>query len=179
MSSARNELRLYRLLLPAFAGLALTACTVTPPSSTPGEEAVYRAAESVIKDRYALWGTFRNSSSFMALSPVEMDGGYKSRKQISVLVRRTYIGGYEPIVRVTKLIETGSPTMSNNVEAPALAWRVTEAVPFAVNEWEPIDYLPYEEQEIYDEILRRMRAQPAPAPQTPPPAAEGQPASGG
>jgi len=67
--------------------------------------------------------------------------------------------------------------MSNNVEAPALAWKVTEAVPYALNEWEPIDYLPYEEQAIYDEILRRMAAQPKPAPQPTPPT-EGQPASG-
>jgi len=178
MSSARKELRPHLTLLAAVAALALPACTVTPPASTPSEEAVYTAAASVIKEKYPLSGTFRNSSSFMALTPVEMDGGYKSRKQISVLVRRTYIGGWEPIVRVTKLIDTARPTMSNNVEAPALAWKVTEAVPFAVNDWEPIDYLPYEEQEIYDEILRRVAAQPAPPPQQPTPPVEGQPASG-
>ena len=178
MSSARKELRPHLYLLPASAALALSACTVTPPASNPPEEAVYKAAESVIKEKYALSGTFRNSSSFMALTPVEMDGGYKSRKQISVLVRRTYIGGWEPIVRVTKLIDTGRPPMSNNVEAPALAWKVTEAVPFALNDWEPIDYLPYEEQEIYDEILRRVTAQPQPPPQQPTPPVEGQPASG-
>jgi len=107
MSSARKELRPYLYLFAPVAALALSACTVTPPASTPPEEAVYRAAESVIKEKYALSGTYRNSSSFMALTPVEMDGGYKSRKQISVLVRRTYIGGWEPIVRVTKPIEAG------------------------------------------------------------------------
>src|SRR5687767_1052445 len=53
MSSARKELRPYLYLIPAAAALALSACTVTPPASNPPEEAVYKAAESVIKEKYA------------------------------------------------------------------------------------------------------------------------------
>lgn len=88
----------------------------------------------------------------VAVTPVRMDGGSKTRKEISVLVRRNFTGAYDPVVRVRQFVEIGSPTVSASPETANAAW----AVPVAGNEWHAIDYLPYEEQALYDAILLRV-----------------------
>jgi hypothetical protein len=143
--------------------LLVAACINVPPMQEPGNEAVFKAARDVIAARYpnCLWS--EENGYLLARTPVTLDGHYKTRKMISVLVRQTYLG-HEPIVRVTRLVDIGEPALKNNPEAPLLSYRITDTIPFAENEWLALDYAKYEEQEIYDAILARLYPAPTPAP---------------
>jgi len=87
-----------------------------------------------------------------ALTPVTMDGASKSRKQISELALRNFTGAYEPVVRVRQLIDVAQPPVKSDPESGS----VTQAQPLAFHEWQALDFLPYEEQEIYDAILAKL-----------------------
>jgi len=135
--------------------LALGAC-MNLPDTRPHQSEVLQAAKEVIAERYPQSTASEKAGYVIALSPVSMDGTWKTKKQISVVLVRNYTGAYEPVVRVWKLVESGSPTIANNPDAPGYSYMITEATPFATNEWTPLDYLPFEEQEIYDAILAKL-----------------------
>lgn len=128
------------------------------PATPPAYDQVFQAAKSVVQERYPMSAVSEEAGFIVALTPVRMDGGSKTRKEISVLVRRNFTGAYDPVVRVRQFVEIGSPTLSANPETANAAW----AAPLAGNEWHAVDYLPYEEQALYDAILQRVAA-PAPS----------------
>jgi hypothetical protein len=144
-----------RCVLAGCLPLALGAC-MNLPSTGPQQSEVLQAAKEVIAERYPQSTASEKAGYVIALSPVSMDGTWKTKKQISVVLVRNYTGAYEPVVRVWKLVESGSPTIANNPEAPGYSYQITDATPFATNEWTPLDYLPFEEQEIYDAILAKL-----------------------
>ena len=122
------------------------------PEPKVSQEAVFAAAEEVVAKRYPMYSASKETGWVYALSPVEMNGGSKTQKQISVLVTRNFTGSYNPQVRVRQYVETGAVAHSANPDSssPLLA------VPMARNRWQALDYMRYEEQAIYDEILARL-----------------------
>jgi hypothetical protein len=163
-----------RRMIPACLPLALAAC-MNLPQTGPQEADVLRAAREVIAERYPQSTASEKAGYVIALSPVTLDGAWKTKKQISVVLVRNYTGAYEPVVRVRKLVASNSP-VATNPEAAAYSYTITEAVPFAMNEWTLMDDLPLEEQEIYDAILAKLALQKPSAPPGPPVVAS--PASG-
>jgi hypothetical protein len=137
--------------------LALTAC-VNLPDTPPHQADLFKAAKEVIAARYPRSTASEKAGYIIAYTPVSMDGSWKTKKMISVVLTRTYIGAYEPVVYVTQLVEdASSPPSPNNPEAAAYAYSITEAKPFGVNRWVPLEHLPLEEQEIYDAILAKLQ----------------------
>lgn len=147
--------RILRTLIAGCVPLALGAC-MNLPDTRPHQAEVLQAAREVIAERYPQSTASEKAGYVIALSPVSMDGTWKTKKQISVVLVRNYTGAYEPVVRVWKLVESGSPAITNNPDAPGTSYSITDANPFATNEWTPLDYLPFEEQEIYDAILAKL-----------------------
>jgi len=129
------------------------------PDTPPGYDAVLDAAASVIQERYPSSSLSRRSGLVLANTPVVMDGGSKTRKMISVRVLRMFTGAYEPEVRVRKEVEVGFPETNANPETANAAL----AKPVASNMWQTLDYLPYEEQELYDAIQAKVNAAGKPA----------------
>jgi hypothetical protein len=129
------------------------------PDTYPPKEAVFEAAREVIQQRYPMSSASAEHGQVFALTPVTMDGTYKSRKQISVLALRNFTGAYEPVVRVRQLVEVAQPPLKSDPESGNLV----QAKPLAFNKWQALDFLPFEEQEIYDAILAKLsKDRPAP-----------------
>ena len=149
--------------------LLATACVNVPPMQEPGSAAVFQAAKEVIAARYPNCRWSEENGFLLARTPIALDGSYKTRKMISVLVRQTYLG-HEPIVRVTRLVDIGEPKLKNDPEAPLVSYRLTDTTPFAEHDWLALEYAKYEEQEIYEAILAKLYPAPAttPAPATAP-----------
>jgi hypothetical protein len=173
--------RLLRILVAGSLPLALPAC-MSFPDTPPRQNELFQAAREVIAERYPMSATSEKAGYLIAMSPVRMDGTWKTRKQISVLLVRNYTGAHDPVVRVWTLVDRGEPTIPNDPEAPGYSYTITDARPFAKNEWTPLVNLPHEEQEIYDAIIAKLgpsspptdRPGPPPAPQgdqVPPPVA--------
>ncbi len=124
------------------------------PDTPPARKDVLTAARSAIAEAYPHSATSCSPDSgfVIAVTPVEMTGGSKTRKQISVMVLRNFTGAYEPVVRVRQFVEVGSPGVRANPESGNAVY----AVPLANNEWHTLDYLPYEEQALYDTIMKKL-----------------------
>lgn len=129
------------------------------PPTAPGYEQVLDAVQQVISERYPMSAVSREVGFVVALTPVRMDGGSKTRKEISVLVRKNFTGAYDPVVRVRQFVEVGMPSLDSDPETA----NIGRAAPLARNEWQALDYLPYEEQALYDAILERISSPGAPA----------------
>jgi len=143
---------------PIIPGLLwLTAALVTVgclnlPEPKVSQQAVFDAAEEVVAKRYPMYSASKESGSVYAVGPIEMNGGSKTMKQISVVVTRNFTGSYNPQVRVRQYVETGPPPLGANPESAS----PNVARPVDTNRWQVLDYMRYEEQAIYDEILARL-----------------------
>lgn len=137
------------LSVPAFLA---SGCAYIPPQGVVSQEAVVQAAAAVIQERYPQSSAQLGPSQVVAITPTEMTGSSKSRRQISVIIRQNYTGNYEPVVRVLKVVDWASVGWDADPETA----QVTRAHPLRGNEWHPLDYLPYEEQELYDAIRARI-----------------------
>ena len=124
------------------------------PDVSPTSGEVLAAAKTVIQERYPRSSFSEKSGVVLALGPVTMDGGSKTRTQISVLAKRNYTGAYEPVVRVSYCVEVGQPGLLADPESGNMA----RAQPIRKQRWHVLDYRPYEEQEIYDAILDELVA---------------------
>jgi hypothetical protein len=129
------------------------------PDAYPAASDVLDAAKGVIGERYPLSSSSAEGGFVYALTPVAMDGASKTRKQISVYALRNFTGAYEPVVRVRQYVEVGSPELKVDPESAS----PRRAAPIAGNKWQALDFLPYEEQEIYDAILERLVEKEAPS----------------
>lgn len=147
---------MHRLLVPlsfAFALAVSSGCQLyQPPETGPGEEVVFEAARQVIAERYPNATPVRKSNLVLALTPVEMDGGHKSRKQITVQVHRNYLGAWEPKVRVVKHIEVGEPPLEADPEAET----PRGAGITAQHDWQPLVHLPIEANGLRQAILEAV-----------------------
>ena len=122
------------------------------PDVFPTAKDVVAASKAAVETRYPMVSALERSGSVIAFSPVFMDGGSKSRKQISVVALRNFTGAYEPVVRVRQFVEVGMPPLGTDPESA----NVSAAVPLVTHKWQALDFLPYEEQELYDDILARL-----------------------
>jgi hypothetical protein len=122
------------------------------PDTQPDFERAMAAARAVVQDRYPMSGASDQGGFLVALTPVVMDGGSKTRKEISVFLRRNFTGAYDPVVRIRKFVDVATPELRANPESANAA----RAMPVVDNEWHALDYLPYEEQELYDAILEKI-----------------------
>lgn len=132
------------------------------PDTYPAQADVLEAAKGVIGERYRLSSASTEGGFVYALGPVVMDGGSKTRKQISVYALRNFTGAFEPVVRVRQYVEVGSPELKVQPESASSS----RAAPIAGNQWHALDNLPYEEQAIYDAILQRLAKKDAPPAQS-------------
>ncbi|HVR73252.1 MAG TPA: hypothetical protein VMT52_02930 [Planctomycetota bacterium] len=132
-------------------GLGL-GCSTVPEGKVP-RDAVFRAASEVLTERYPQsWSTLKDDV-LVAVTPMEVEGATKVRKQISIMIGRNYTGNYEPIVRVRKSFDLGSPHYRPNPETDNLAL----AAPVAAPEWRHYDDMLLEEKDLYDAILQKLQ----------------------
>ncbi len=123
------------------------------PEPRVTEKSVFDAAREVIQARYPNSAASQQNGFVVALTPVEIEGLTKTRKQISVDVRRVYTGNYEPVVRIRQVADVGTPHRTSNPETDDLG----AAVPLAENEWRTLGYLPTEEVELTNAILAKIQ----------------------
>jgi hypothetical protein len=122
------------------------------PAPKVSQQAVFAAAEEVVAKRYPMYAAYKESGWVYAVSPVEMKGGSKTKKAISVRAAQNFTGSYDPQVRVLEYVETGPPPLGGDPESDS----PNLARPMHTNRWQVLDYMRYEEQAIYDEILRKL-----------------------
>jgi len=125
------------------------------PETPPTQEMLLGAAKAAIAERYPMYAVSERSGFVYALSPVTLEGASKARRQISVVLLRNFTGAYEPVVRVRQYVEVGSPAG----KADPGSGNTGLAKPLAADEWLPLDYLPYEEQQIYEAIFKKLAQQ--------------------
>ena len=126
----------------------------------PSEEEVFEAAKQEILERYPEAAISERSNLILALSPVEMQGASKTRKQITVHVKKLYTGAWEPLVRVVLHAEVGEPRLETDIDSedPVGANTVAE------QKWQALQHLPVEETAIHDGIWRKVNGEAEPAP---------------
>lgn len=127
-------------------------CYTVPEGKVPLDAAL-SAAREVLTERYPMsWATLKDDV-LVAVTPMEVEGATKVRKQISIIMQRNYTGNYEPIVRVRKSFDVGAPYYRPNPETDNLAL----AAPVAAPEWRHYDDMLLEEQALYDAILQKLQ----------------------
>jgi hypothetical protein len=125
------------------------------PETGPKRSQVVDAARTVIEQRYPLSAASQKGDLLLALTPVEVEGLYKTRKQISVSIRRNYTGAWDLMVRVVKHVEVSEPVAFGvDPESENLSL----AKPVGTQRWQPLQNLPVEEAALKDEILDKLKA---------------------
>jgi len=132
-------------------GVSLFGCQELPDPRV-SRESVLDATKEVVAKRYPMYRASEEGAWVYAVGPVEMQGASKTRKQVSVRVLRNFTGSYDPEVRIRQYVEIGTTPMGGDPESSS----VSLAHPLAANQWRPLEYLYYEEQEIYDEIRTKL-----------------------
>jgi hypothetical protein len=151
-SSARRSPGYVQLRGAALAvGVFFLGCQELPEPRV-SRESVLEATKEVVAKRYPMYRASEEGAWVYAVGPVEMQGASKTRKQVSVRVLQNFTGSYDPEVRIRQYAEIGTTPMGGDPEAAS----VSLAHPLAANQWQPLEYLYYEEQEIYDEIRARL-----------------------
>jgi hypothetical protein len=146
--------RPYLPLTPvALALAALAAGCLNLPEPKVTQASVVQAAKAVIADRYPMHSISEESGVILALSPVHLDGSSRMRKQIAVHVKRNYTGSFDADISVRKWVAMERSHMTGDPEAPS----PVEAQPLVSTEWQFLDSLPYEEQELYEAIQQRLQ----------------------
>jgi hypothetical protein len=110
----------------------------------------------VINERYPMSALSERGGFLYATTPVELTANSRTQKQISVIVQRNFTGAYIPIVAVRLYSDVGTPSFRGNPDSPNTAF-YPDANPLALPEWQALDYLPYEGQEVYEAILKRLQ----------------------
>src|SRR2546425_2182313 len=126
------------------------------PSTPPARAAVLEAAKQVISERYPMSALSERGSFLYATTPVELTANSQTQKQISVIVQRNLTGAYIPIVKVRLYADVGTPSMRGNPDSPNAPF-YPDANPLALPAWQVLDYLPYEGQEVYEAILKKLQ----------------------
>jgi hypothetical protein len=125
------------------------------PETGPSARAVLDAAREVIAARYPMSAASEPNAEqgfVTAITPPAMEGGAKTQRRISVIVRRNYTGAYEPMVRVRQYVDMATPLEGSptRTDSPALA------SPLDQNRWRVMGYLELEEQALTEAILRKL-----------------------
>jgi hypothetical protein len=133
--------------------LTLGGCSLYDlPDTPPGRDQVFAAAQAVIQERYPMSTAVKKSDHLFALTPVEVMGGSKARRKISVWVKQNYTGAWEPAVRVVLQEEYAQPPF----EGDPSSVHPDAAMPVVKERWRPLEYLPVEEQELTEAIRARI-----------------------
>ena len=115
---------------------------------------VLGAAEAVVKEHYPMASTAIRSQHVLALSKVGLLGGAKSQKQVTVYVRKTYTGHWQPEVTVRLLTQVNEPR--SGVSDPSSV-SVPKSRPIAGSaEWQTLQTLPVEEVKLSEAIYARL-----------------------
>ena len=115
---------------------------------------VLGAAEAVVKEHYPMASTAIRSRHVLALSKVGLLGGAKSQKQVTVYVRKTYTGHWQPEVTVRLLTQVNGPR--SGVSEPSSV-SVPKSRPIAGSaEWQTLQTLPVEEVKLSEAIYARL-----------------------
>ena len=117
---------------------------------------VFDAAKAVISSKYPMSQCSERKGFLVALTPTELEGATRTRKQISVLIWRNFTGAYEPVVKVRQYVQMESPY----TKADPGSGNAALAKPLGRTEWQFLDDRPYEEQEIYEAILKAVEGPP-------------------
>ncbi len=124
------------------------------PEPRVSEKSVLDAAVEVIQTRYPNSSPSVQNGFVLAVTPLALEGLTKTRRQISVDIRRTYAGNYEPVVRVRHVAELGTTVLRADPETDDLG----AAAPLADrNEWRTLGSLPTEEVELTNAILAKIQ----------------------
>lgn len=126
------------------------------PKTGPSAKAVQDAAREAIAERYPMSAASESRPEegiVTAVTSPTMEGGAKTQRRISVVIRRNYTGAYEPVVRVRQFVDMATPLEGlPDGGSPALA------APLDKNRWRLMGYLEYEEDELTAAILRKLGA---------------------
>jgi hypothetical protein len=154
-----SDFRVFRGLQQLATWLALpivvSSCQLYEmPKTGPSAQAVLDAAREVITARYPMSAASQGTPEegfVAAVTPPALEGGAKTQRRISVIVRQNYTGAYEPVVRVRQYVDMATPLNgSPQAESPALA------APLDENRWRVMGYLEYEEQELTQAIFQKL-----------------------
>ena len=128
------------------------------PEAPAGEKFldVLGAAEAVVKEHYPMAATAIRSRHILALSKVGLLGGAKSQKQVTVYVRKTYTGHWQPEVTVRLLTQVNEPR--SGASDPSSV-SVPKSRPIAGSaEWQTLQTLPGEEVRLTEAIYARLNS---------------------
>ena len=115
---------------------------------------VLGAAEAVVKEHYPMAATSIRSQHILALSKVGLLGGAKSQKQVTVYVRKTYTGHWQPEVTIRLLTQVNEPRPG--VSDPSSV-SVPKSRPIAGKaEWQTLQTCPVEEVKLSEAIYARL-----------------------
>lgn len=134
-----------------------------PQGNGPSRELVLNAAREVIQERYPMSYTSEEGGHVYAKAPVVLDGAQRTHKKISVFVTQNHTGAYEPVVRVRHYTDVATPELAIDTGGVPVG-RASAWSPFAEERWVAMGFLPYEEQEVTDAILRRLSGAGLPPP---------------
>jgi len=126
------------------------------PKAPPGRdrENVLGAVEEIVKARYPMAATFPKSDSVLALEQVHWLGNSRARKQVHVWVRRNYTGQWDADVSVRLVAQVHEPL--SGVSDPASPYVTISRPMGSVPEWQTLQHLSGEEQELYEAVLARL-----------------------
>jgi len=117
---------------------------------------VLGAAEAVVKEHYPMAATSIRSQHILALSKVGLLGGAKSQKQVTVYVRKTYTGHWQPEVTIRLLTQVNEPRPGASDPSSV---SVPKSRPIAGKaEWQTLQTLPVEEVKLTEAIYARLNS---------------------
>ena len=113
-------------------------------------------AEAVVKEHYPMAATAIRSQHILALSKVGLLGGAKSQKQVTVYVRKTYTGHWQPEVTIRLLTQVNEPRPGASDPSSV---SVPKSRPIAGSaEWQTLQTLPVEEVKLTEAIYARLNS---------------------
>ena len=142
------------VVLSLVAVACVAGCKTMFPETGPGQAAILDATQAVLKERYPdSTGYAGRYAQVYSITPIGMEGGSRSRKQISVAVRQNFTGAYEPLVSVTQYFDNSTAPLTGDPNSP-----LTSSNPvFPGDRWSPLTRLPMEEVAIYRAIMAKVQ----------------------
>src|SRR5262245_52276489 len=103
--------------LGTFSVIAAGCLNLPEPKVT--QSSVVAAAKAVIADRYPMHAVSEQDGVVLALSPVGLEGSSRTRKQISVYVKRNYTGSFDADVSVRTWVAMEKKHTTGDPESPS------------------------------------------------------------
>ena len=129
-----------------------SAALIDPPKTAPGRTAVFEAARAVLSETYPMSSATERYGQLYATTGVQVEGATRTRREIAIAVRQHFTGAFEPQIAVTHYVETSHPPITND----PTSLRTSKNQVFTADRWRPIQRLPLEEQQLYEDIMKRV-----------------------